>query len=85
MSFIVAVDGPAGSGKGTVTKLIGDKLKLVTFDTGAMYRAISYHMLQEKISVDDIESVKKMLDEIDIKLEYQSISIKIRLTTDCGF
>ena len=72
MSFIVAVDGPAGSGKGTVTKLIGDKLKLVTFDTGAMYRAISYHMLQEKISVDDIESVKKMLDEIDIKLDFST-------------
>lgn len=72
MSFIVAIDGPAGSGKGTITKLIGDKLNLVTFDTGAMYRAISYYMLQNNISLDDSEKIAKMLDEIDINLDFQT-------------
>ena len=72
MSFIVAIDGPAGSGKGTITKLIGDKLNLVTFDTGAMYRAISYHMIENKIGLDENEKIKKMLEEIDIKLDFSS-------------
>lgn len=72
MSFIVAIDGPAGSGKGTITKLIGDKLNLVTFDTGAMYRAISYYMIKNKIGLDDNEKVAKMLEEIDINLDFQT-------------
>ena len=38
MGFIVAVDGTAGSGKGTITKIIAEKLNLVSIDTGAMYR-----------------------------------------------
>jgi len=72
MSFVVAIDGPAGSGKGTVTKLVGEKLNLVTFDTGAMYRAISYYVIQNNIDIKDIESIKKMLNEIDIKLEFEN-------------
>ena len=72
MAFVVAIDGPAGSGKGTVTKLVGEKLGFVTFDTGAMYRAISYYMLKNNISLNDIEKIKKMLEEIDIKLEFEN-------------
>lgn len=72
MSFIVAIDGPAGSGKGTITKLIGDKLELVTFDTGAMYRAISYYMIQNSISLEDNEAIEKMLEEININLDFQT-------------
>lgn len=72
MSFVVAIDGPAGSGKGTITKLIGEKLDLVTFDTGAMYRAISYYMIQNKIELSDNEKIEKMLKEIDIKLEFEN-------------
>ena len=72
MSFVVAIDGPAGSGKGTVTKLVGEKLNLVTFDTGAMYRAISYYMIQNNIDIKDIEAIKEMLNGIDIKLEFEN-------------
>ena len=72
MSFIVAIDGPAGSGKGTVTKIIGEKMKLVTFDTGAMYRAISYYILQKKADINDEESIKNLLEEIDIKLDFST-------------
>ena len=38
MSFIVAIDGPAGTGKGTITKLVAEELGLINIDTGAMYR-----------------------------------------------
>ena len=39
--FIVAIDGPAGTGKGTVTKIIAEKMGLVNIDTGAMYRCVT--------------------------------------------
>ena len=47
MSFIVAIDGPAGSGKGTITKLVGKKLNLINIDTGAMYRCASLYMIRK--------------------------------------
>lgn len=72
MGFVVAIDGPAGSGKGTITKLVGEKLDFVTFDTGAMYRAVSYYMIKNSISLTDKISIEKMLSEIDIKIEFEN-------------
>ena len=72
MGFVVAIDGPAGSGKGTITKLVGEKLGFVTFDTGAMYRAVSYYVLKNNISLTDKTSIEKMLSEIDIKIEFEN-------------
>ena len=46
MGFVVAIDGPAGSGKGTITKLVSEKRNLVSIDTGAMYRCVSLYMLK---------------------------------------
>ena len=53
MSFVVALDGPAGSGKGTVTKKVAEILNLSQIDTGAMYRCVSLAMIQQKISLDE--------------------------------
>lgn len=72
MGFIVAVDGPAGSGKGTITSIVGEQLNLISFDTGAMYRAISYYMVKNNIDIDDIEKIKKMLNTINIELEFEN-------------
>lgn len=72
MGFVVAVDGPAGSGKGTITSIVGEKIDLVTFDTGAMYRAISYFVIKNNINLDDKEEIKKMLEEIKINLEFEN-------------
>ena len=41
MAFVVAIDGPAGTGKGTVTKIIAEKENLINIDTGAMYRCVT--------------------------------------------
>lgn len=67
--MIVAVDGPAGSGKGTLTKLVADKLNLQYIDTGAMYRCIAFKMLEDGISLEDTDKIKEILDDIEIDLQ----------------
>ena len=54
MEFIVAVDGPAGSGKGTITKMVGEKENLVYIDTGALYRCVTLSMLRKNIGLEDL-------------------------------
>lgn len=69
MAFVVAIDGPAGSGKGTVTKLVGEKLNLVNVDTGAMYRCVTLDCLRKNILPEELEKIEKVLEKIDIKFE----------------
>ena len=69
MSFIVAIDGPAGSGKGTITRIVGEKLKLVNIDTGATFRCVALNMIQKNVSINDEEKLEKLLKEIDIEIK----------------
>lgn len=69
MAFVVAIDGPAGSGKGTITKLVGEKLNLVNVDTGAMYRCVTLECLRKNILPEELEKIEKVLEKIDIKFE----------------
>lgn len=59
--FIVTVDGPAGSGKSTIAKIIAKKYGFTYLDTGAMYRMIALYALENNISLDDTEAVEDML------------------------
>ena len=72
MSFIVAIDGPAGSGKGTITKLVGEKLGLVNIDTGATFRCVTLAMLQQNISTNEEEKIKKLLENIKIEFKKEN-------------
>ena len=69
MSLVVAIDGPAGSGKGTVTKMVAEKLELINIDTGAIYRCVTLYMIRNKIELTDIEKIKEMLKNINIELK----------------
>ncbi len=51
--MIIAIDGPAGAGKGTLAKKLADKLNLAYLDTGLLYRAVGYALLQDNQSLDD--------------------------------
>ena len=68
MGFVVAIDGPAGSGKGTITKLIAEKRNLVSIDTGAMYRCVTLDCLNKGIEPNNIEGIKNVLKNINIEL-----------------
>lgn len=68
MSFVVAIDGPAGSGKGTVTKLVAERLGLVNIDTGAMYRCVTLMCLENNINHTQIDEINKILDKIEIEI-----------------
>tara|TARA_Y100000589_G_scaffold129903_1_gene123549 strand:- start:1353 stop:2048 length:696 start_codon:yes stop_codon:yes gene_type:complete len=63
---IIAIDGPAGSGKSTITKLIAQKLKFIFLDTGAMYRALSWYLIKEKINYRDRKELNSFLSNISI-------------------
>ena len=71
MGKVVAIDGPAGSGKGTVAKILASKCNLMYIDTGAMYRAIAYLTLQNNIDIKNEEKIVELAKnaEIDFKDE----------------
>lgn len=66
--MIVAVDGPAGSGKGTVTKRIEQELGFLNLDTGATYRCVALEVLRRGISLNDEREIIKVANEIKIEI-----------------
>lgn len=66
MHLIIAIDGPAGSGKTTTAKESAKRLGIVYLDTGAMYRAAAYYVLSKKTDIENEDEVKKLLPDIEI-------------------
>lgn len=66
----VAVDGPAGSGKSTITKMVAKSLGFNYVDTGAMYRALTYNFLSNGLDELEEEKIKGLLGKIEFKVEY---------------
>lgn len=68
----IAIDGPAGSGKSTVAKIISKKLGIVYVDTGAMYRAIALYFIDKGESIENTDYVISQLDFINISIKYEN-------------
>lgn len=79
MGFIVAVDGPAGSGKGSITQIVAERLNLVTIDTGAMYRSVTLAMLEQNVGIDDLDKVVEILKNIKIEFKEEENTKKVFL------
>ena len=79
MEMVVAVDGPAGSGKGTITKAVAESLGLVYIDTGALYRCITLYMIRNNINLNDIEKIQEMLKNVGIELKKEDNLDKVYL------
>ncbi len=67
MSFIVAIDGPAGAGKGTVTEEVSKRLGLVNIGSGSAYRAVALETINKGIAINETEKIIDLLDKIKIE------------------
>lgn len=77
--FIIAIDGPAGSGKSTIARLIAKELDYLYIDTGAMYRALTYKVLQNNLPLTDSEKIIDLARKTYIKLEAEADTLKVIL------
>ena len=86
MSFIVAIDGPAGTGKGTITKLIAKDFGLINIDTGATYRCVTLEMINQNVSINEKDKIIKISETIKIDIknneEYKAILVSSRVLMD---
>ena len=71
MSHNVAIDGPAGAGKSTIAKRIARKLGYIYVDTGAMYRAMAYYLIQNQVDAADKEAIAAACQHADISICHQ--------------
>ena len=72
MSFNIAIDGPAGAGKSTIAKRAARELQFIYVDTGAMYRAIAYGLLQTGTDVEDGQALAEALSGMDVSIGYEN-------------
>lgn len=68
-NLIVAIDGPAGSGKSTIAKLLAKKYDLTYIDTGAMYRMITLYLLENNIDISDLKEVERILNTVNLDMQ----------------
>lgn len=68
MNFAIAVDGPAGAGKSTISRLVADKLGIEYIDTGAMYRAVTLKLINMGIDFNNIDVVKNIVEDTRVEL-----------------
>lgn len=72
-NLVIAVDGPAGAGKSTIAKIVADKMNINYIDTGAMYRAITYKVLQSGIDINNENEIIEIAKKSDIDFKDNNI------------
>lgn len=79
---IIAIDGPAGAGKSTVSRRVAHQLGFIYLDTGAMYRAITWLILQAEIPVNDEQAIANLIQSAEIELipnDDLNVSVKVKI------
>ncbi|MFO7810706.1 MAG: (d)CMP kinase [Candidatus Delongbacteria bacterium] len=80
--MIIAIDGPAGSGKSSTAKLVGSKMNFLYIDTGAMYRAMALKAFLSEIAYDDRDNVVKLLPGTEIVQDIDNDTVETRTFLD---
>ena len=70
MSYQIAIDGPAGAGKSTIAKKVAKTKGFIYVDTGAMYRAMAYYLLTEKVNPENAKEIEDKCQGADITIQY---------------
>ena len=81
-NLVIAIDGPAGSGKSTVSKTVAKKLGLLYIDTGAMYRALTLKAIRNSIDLKDTLALTKLACSTRIDLKDEKGSLKVYLDAE---
>lgn len=68
MKINIAIDGPSAAGKSSIADILASRLSYVHLDTGAMYRAVAYYLIQNGIKLDDEEKIVAALKDISLKI-----------------
>lgn len=71
-TIAIAIDGPAGAGKSTIARILAKELEYIYVDTGALYRAVGYFMLEKGVAPDDADAVVPLLDGLRVSLQFQN-------------
>ena len=82
MNRHIAIDGPAGSGKSTIAKIVAARRGLIYVDTGAMYRAMAIHFLRLGLDASDEEGITKACESADVTLEYRDGQQQVILNSE---
>tara|TARA_B100000315_G_scaffold257791_1_gene307803 strand:- start:9491 stop:10165 length:675 start_codon:yes stop_codon:yes gene_type:complete len=77
--MIIAIDGPAASGKSTTAKMVAGKLDYLYLDTGAMYRTVTYHFLREKVNIENPGEIAKSISNLNLSIGNENNTTKIFL------
>jgi cytidylate kinase len=78
--LIIAIDGPAGAGKSTVAQIVAQRLSYTYIDTGAMYRAVTWQVMQHDVDFGDADAIQKIVSTIQIGLRY--VNGKMQVTAN---
>lgn len=70
MSFVIAIDGPAGAGKSTIAKQVSKELGAIYIDTGAMYRAMALYLIRSHVDPENEEALKNCCETADISIRF---------------
>lgn len=69
MKITVAIDGPAGAGKSTIAKLVGEKYNLMYINTGAMYRAVALKAMENNLSPEKVDEICNLISSMEMHFE----------------
>ena len=70
--MIIAIDGPAGSGKSTTAKLLAKKIGFIYLDTGAMYRAVTHYFLNNSADLTNFSEISQLLNKMNLKIDHKN-------------
>ncbi|MDG1748997.1 MAG: (d)CMP kinase [Porticoccaceae bacterium] len=79
MTKIITIDGPSGSGKGTVSRLIASKLAFNYLDSGALYRALSVSSARHGVNLRNIKGLVDLVEHMDVRFEMDDDNFKVFL------
>lgn len=82
MNMKIAIDGPSGAGKSTIAKRLSEILKIPYLDTGAIFRAVAWALIEQGVDLKDIREIQRRVSEIDLRLDADRLIVDGQDITD---